>query len=83
MPAMMGENCHNDRGGDREMKGSEKTSIQGGAGERCGVEGSKEGQAKNKEKAQERKMKENRKPEKERGRVAVSRMSFTRVCPVL
>lgn len=24
MPATMGENCHNDRGGDREMKGSEK-----------------------------------------------------------
>lgn len=32
---------------------------------------------KNKERAQERKMKEDRKPEKERGRVAVSRMRFT------
>lgn len=39
MPATMGENCHNDRGGDREMKGSEKISIEGGASERemwCG-----------------------------------------------
>lgn len=32
---------------------------------------------KNKERAQERKMKEDRKPEEERGRVAVSRMRFT------
>lgn len=48
---------------------------------RCGRKEGRPG--KNKEKAQERKMKENRKPEKERGRVAVSRMSFTRVCPVL
>ena len=40
----MGENCHNDRGGDREMKGSEKTSIQGGAGEKDVVW--KEGQEK-------------------------------------
>lgn len=43
MPATMGENCHNDRGGDREMKGSgKKTSVEGGAGERemwCWKEG--------------------------------------------
>lgn len=33
----MGENCHDDRGGDREMKGSGVgggTSMEGGAGER-------------------------------------------------
>lgn len=78
MPATMGENCHNDRGGDREMKGSEKTSIEGGDGERDVVW--KEGQAKIK-RAQERKMKGDRKPEKERGRVAVSRLCFTRCLP--
>lgn len=45
-PATMGENCHNDRGGDREMKGSGggKTSMEGGAGERDVVW--KEGRAK-------------------------------------
>lgn len=33
-PATMGENCHNDRGGDREMKGSGGgTGVEGGAGE--------------------------------------------------
>lgn len=47
----MGENCHDDRGGDREMKGSVggggvvgETGVEGGAGERDVVW--KEGRAK-------------------------------------
>lgn len=51
--------------------------MEGGAGERDVVLEGRPG--KNKERAHERKMKEDRKPEKERGRVAVCRMCFTRL----
>ena len=39
MPATMGENCHNDRGADREMKGSKKKKKIRRGGGRKRVEG--------------------------------------------
>lgn len=83
-PAARGENCHNDRGGDREMKGREKTSVGGGAGE--GDVAWKEGRKAGRKERRSSREKDERRQKTRGGKRESSCVCYrllTSVCPAL